>query len=75
MKCAGIFAHTMKNCYETVLYTTEAQEPSVTHARICLSHACNHERSIRKECGKGARFAYKNGRLPCARKSVSMGTL
>ena len=35
MKCAGIFdIHTMKHCDETALYTTEAQEPSVTHARI-----------------------------------------
>ena len=25
MKCGGFFVHTMKNCYETALYTTEAQ--------------------------------------------------
>ena len=50
MKCGVV--HTMKHCYATALYTTEAQALSVTHARISLPHACNHERSIRKECGK-----------------------
>ena len=47
---SGFFVHTMKHCYATALYTTEAQ--AITHARISLPHACNHERSIRKECGK-----------------------
>ena len=46
---SGFFVHTMKHCYATALYTTEL---SITHARISLPHACNHERSIRKECGK-----------------------
>ena len=49
---SGFFVHTMKHCYATALYTTEAQALSITHARISLPHACNHERSIRKECGK-----------------------
>ena len=49
MKCGGFFVHTMKNCYATALYTTEAQTLSVTHVRISLPHACNHGRSIRKE--------------------------
>ena len=48
MKCGGFFVHTMKHCYATAVYTTEAQALS----RIGLPHACNHERSIRKECGK-----------------------
>ena len=48
----GFIVHTMKHCYATALYTTEAQALSITHARISLPHACNHERSIRKECGK-----------------------
>ena len=65
---SGFFVHTMKHCYATALYTTEVQALYITHACISLPHACNHERSIRKECGKWARFAYKNGRLPCARK-------
>ena len=46
---SGFFVHTMKHCYATALYTTAL---SITHARISLPHACNHERSIRKECGK-----------------------
>ena len=33
MKCGGFFVHTMKHCYATALYTTEAQALSVTHAR------------------------------------------
>ena len=49
---SGFFVHTMKHCYATALYTTEAQVVSITHARISLLHACNHERSIWKECGK-----------------------
>ena len=49
---SGFFVHTMKHCYATALYTTEAQALSITRARISLPHACNHERSIRKECGK-----------------------
>ena len=44
---SGFFVHTMKHCYATALYTTEAQALSITHARISLPHACNHERSIR----------------------------
>ena len=46
------------------IYTTEAEALSVAHARIVY----NQERSIRKECGIFAHFAYKNGRLSCARK-------
>ena len=42
---SGVFVHTMKHCYATALYTTEAQALSITHARISLLHACNHERS------------------------------
>ena len=30
----------MKHCYETALYTTEAQALSITHVRISLPHAC-----------------------------------
>ena len=41
---SGFFVHTMKHCYATALYTTEAQALSITHARISLLHACNHER-------------------------------
>ena len=44
---SGFFVHTMKHCYATALYTTEAQALSITHAGISLPHACNHERSIR----------------------------
>ena len=39
--CGGFLVHTMLS-----------QALSVTHARISLPHASNHERSIRKECGK-----------------------
>ena len=42
---SGFFVHTMKHCYATALYTTEAQALSITHARISLPHACNHERT------------------------------
>ena len=31
---SGFFVHTMKHCYATALYTTEAQALSITHARI-----------------------------------------
>ena len=46
---SGFFVHTMKHCYATDLYTTEVQALSITHARISLPHACNHERNIRTE--------------------------
>ena len=69
MKCGGFFVHTMKHCYATALYTTEAQALSVTHAHISLPHACNHERSIYTEgMRKMSPFRVQNGRLPCARK-------
>ena len=53
MKCGGFFVATH---HEALLgdctIPSEAQALSVTHARICLPHARNQERSIRKECGK-----------------------
>ena len=46
MKCAGIYNNMMPG-------NIEAEALSVTHACIYSSpHACNHERSIRKVCGK-----------------------
>ena len=43
---SGFFCTHHEDCYATALYTTAL---SITHARISLPHACNHER---KECGK-----------------------
>ena len=36
---SGFFVHTMKHCYATALYTTDAATLSITHARISLPHA------------------------------------
>ena len=36
---SGFYVHTMKHCYGTALYATEAQALSITHARISLPHA------------------------------------
>ena len=59
---SGFFVHTMKHCYATAIYTTEAQALSITHARISLPHACNHERSIYTE---GIKCKTLGGILKC----------
>ena len=65
MKCGGFFVHTMKHCYATALYYAL----SVTHARISLPHACNQERSIRRENEPVLRI-----KMADYRALVSMGT-
>ena len=35
---SGFFVHTMKHCYATALYTTEAQALSITHAHMFTAH-------------------------------------
>ena len=58
----------MKHCYETALYTTEAQALSVTHA--CIVYRTREIRSV--VYGRNAEYLpvsrIKNGRLLCARK-------
>ena len=69
MKCGDFFVHTMKHCYATALYITEAQ--ALIHY-TCAYRFTAREHSIRKECGNEPVSRIK---MAGYHALVSMGTL